>query len=370
MSEITPAATPPTNEPEIKPLPVEHLRHDPHNPRIPPHVRDMGDAAVFQWMLNKANILELMGSISQTGYFPGEPLLVAKTDHPEMFDVVEGNRRLTAVQLLRNPELAPVKRRAVQMVAQSAAKPAPENLPCVIYSSRDDILSYLGYRHITGVQEWSALEKARYLSQLVGGMVDLPQDERYRAAARIIGSRSDYVKRLLTGLRVFQEIERSDFFEIPDLDAESLEFSVLTTALSYANLADFVGLREGWDPEANELDVDRLRRLTEWAFKKLPSGKTKLGESRRLRELNEIVIHPAALEAFEAGRPILEAARLAGQPLAVFRNATYDAHSRLKEARYNLEHVEKTEANDLELVSAVATEAESLRSAVTEKLEA
>src|SRR5256886_5857908 len=51
------------------------------------------------WMLDNANIIELMNSIGEQGFFVGEPLVVipSKTITGK-YEVVEGNRRLTAVR--------------------------------------------------------------------------------------------------------------------------------------------------------------------------------------------------------------------------------------------------------------------------------
>lgn len=46
------------------------------------------------------------------------------------------------------------------------SKNAPSVAPCIIYDNEADIIDYLGYRHITGVKDWGALEKARYLDRL------------------------------------------------------------------------------------------------------------------------------------------------------------------------------------------------------------
>src|SRR5687767_14689436 len=94
---------------------VGNLRFDPLNPRFPKGLNGKVEAEVFSWMLRDATIIELMGSIGELGYFPGEPLLVAKTNKKGVFEVVEGNRRLTAVKLLREPELAPVRKKAVRL---------------------------------------------------------------------------------------------------------------------------------------------------------------------------------------------------------------------------------------------------------------
>ncbi len=323
---------------------------------------------VIAWMLKDATIIELMGSIGQTGYFAGEPMLVAKTPTEGVYEVVEGNRRLTAVKLLNEPALAPTKKKAVEAAAGMTVHRDTE-LPVVIYDHRDEVLSYLGYRHITGIKEWDPLEKARYLNQLYESSDDLPEEEKYRAVARTIGSRADYVARLLSGLRVYERIEAKDFFGLAGVGPESISFSVLTTALNYNSISQFIGLSERGDPDTSNLDEARLRDLTSWMFKKVSEGRTRLGESRRLSELSRVVVHDTARNAFESGMPLVDAARLTEQPSVVYRSAVNMARERLKEARENVHRVDDPTAGDLEQLVEIAGIVRGLRATLQEQIE-
>ena len=75
-------------------------------------------------------------------------------------------------------------------------------------------------------------------------------------------------------------------------------------------------------------------------FKKNSEGETRLGESRRLKDLAKIVVDDEALKTFKAGRPLDSALLLTGAPLEVYREAISKAHARLEDARAYL-HVAK-----------------------------
>jgi hypothetical protein len=92
-------------------------------------------------------------------------------------------------------------------------------------------------------------------------MPDIGSDEKYRAAARKIGSRADYVERLLTGLAVHERIVQHEYWGVDQPGASDTNFSVLTTALSYEGIAEWVGLDGGWDPELKGLDEGKLEKL-------------------------------------------------------------------------------------------------------------
>lgn len=139
-------------------LPLKKLLFDPQNPRFPRPGTGDNDGDAIRWMLDNANIIELMNSIGEQGFFVGEPLVVVPSKEIGKFDVVEGNRRLTAVRLLRNPELAPTKKKSVQEASDAAAF-KPDELPCLQFNKREEVLHYLAFRHVTGVQAWKPLKR-------------------------------------------------------------------------------------------------------------------------------------------------------------------------------------------------------------------
>ena len=110
-------------------------------------------------MLLDASIIELMLAIGQSGFFVGEALLVVPVGD-DSFTVIEGNRRLASLKLLSEPELATVQKNKIATVISETTE-RPVLIPCIIFSTRDEITKYLGYRHITGIKSWGVLAKAR-----------------------------------------------------------------------------------------------------------------------------------------------------------------------------------------------------------------
>ncbi len=327
---------------------VELLDFDSLNPRLPNYLNKGDDCEVIEWMLKEANIVELMGSIGEQGYFDGEPLIVVPSKtKAKHFEVVEGNRRLTAVKLLLNPELALTRKAAVLDAAKTAGH-KPTELPVLIFNNRDEVLRYLAYRHITGIEPWNPLQKARYLKQLAssGDFKKLKKDELRRRLAKEIGSNSNYVARLLAGLAVYEAIEDSRFFDIAGLDEKTISYSVLTTALTYDALSKHIGLKGPTDDEVKGLAKKELKELTSWLFEKNSEGQTRLGESRNLQKLARVVVEPKALEKFRAGRPLAEADLLTSGPVEAFRTSLSEAKARLETARDCVHLIEKFSNED------------------------
>ena len=91
------------NNQQVVYLPVKELRFDPKKPRLPSRIDSTNEQEIFDFMIRRGNVVELMGAIGEEGYFAGEPLLVVKAENEEIYDVVEGNRRLAAVRFKVDP---------------------------------------------------------------------------------------------------------------------------------------------------------------------------------------------------------------------------------------------------------------------------
>lgn len=354
--------------PQLQLVPVDHLHFDPQNPRLPSTLNPRSEPEILEWMLDDGTIIEIMNSIGEQGYFAGEPLLAIPAEEAGHYEVVEGNRRLTATKLLLDPSLAPVKRRAVQ-AASDAATHKPKALPVVKYRQREEILAYLGFRHITGIKSWSPLAKAKYLRELLPTLSGTTELEKYRAAAREIGSRTDYVERLLTGLALYDEIAvEHNFFKIPKLDEQSLSFSLITTALGYTTMSDFLGLQRDSGPKLEGLSTESLHELTSWMFEQNDQNQTRLGESRNLRQLSAIVANPDALKGFRTHLTLDEAYRLTSGPAGAFSSSLVAARTSLQSARDSAYLVETPGQPDVEVLMQIQRLAGDLRAIVTQRL--
>lgn len=346
----------------IEQIEIERLHFDPQNPRLPTILHGKDDSAVLEWMLHDAGILDLMKSIGEQGFFAGEPILGVPAEGDGIF-VVEGNRRLAAARLLLNPALAPTKQKAVQAVVDGARE-FPRKLPVLIYNERSEILKYLGFRHITGVKEWDPLAKARYLESLRDTVRNLPSARQHQILAKEIGSRADYVARQLTGLRIYEAIEEARFFGIPELNEETFQFSLFTTALNYKSLAEFIGLASGGDVDVAGLQIRKVERLSTWLFRKNDRGRTALGESRNLKKLAEVVANPEALEVFEEGKSLEEAHVLTSGPANVFRESLATSRANLQHARDTAHLVDDLNQTDVDRVTELVKLARGTRSLV------
>lgn len=324
---------------------LNNLKFDAKNPRLPVRLQGITDEnKVIDYMVKYGNIIELMLSIAETGYSDAEPLLVVK-ETDGTYTVVEGNRRLAALKLLSKPELTKVRTQSIKDVI-SDAKNIPTEIPCILYPNREDVLDYLGYRHITGVKDWGALEKARYLDQLYQIHIkDTPQDKIYQKLAKMIGSRSDYVYKLHTALKLYDKANDNAYYGA-DIKEEDISFSWLTTALGYSGISDFIGLSEATDASLSTLKEENFKKIFTWMF--FP-GKTIIKESRQISALAKITEYPVALERLEKGCTIDEALLYTSAPSEAFIEMLKKAKQQLKQAKDSIEQLseEPPEAKEL-----------------------
>jgi hypothetical protein len=90
---------------QTRPIRITNLRLDPENPRIPPAPDRLTQVELIHYFCHHYKVYELARSIAEDGYFPDEKIVVAE-ENDELY-VLEGNRRVAALKLLVNSDLAP-----------------------------------------------------------------------------------------------------------------------------------------------------------------------------------------------------------------------------------------------------------------------
>jgi hypothetical protein len=311
---------------------IQQLKFDKLNPRLPKRLQGITDEAkIIDYMLKNGNILELMKSIAETGYSEAEPLLVVLDANDKKYVVVEGNRRLTAVKLLNDPSLAKVRITSVDEIVKDAIA-VPIDIPVIIYSAREDILDYLGYRHITGVKEWGALEKACYLDQLYH--VHFNEESKpyiYTKLAKMIGSRADYVSKLHQALKLYNMANDEAYYGANITDGE-LSFSWITTAIGYSEISHYLNITEYMD----QVNKENYKKLFIWMFD--PQKKV-IGDSREISELARIISQESSLKKLETGSTIDEAILYTSVPSESFLEMLKYARKYLKQAKDAIEQL-------------------------------
>ncbi len=315
--------------PTYKYINVKDLVLDDSNPRLPKSLHKQTETLTIEYLLLEASTLEIMQSVGENGFFPGEQLLVIKENNK--YRVLEGNRRLVAVMLLHDFSIATVKENIVKRIYDEA-KHRPDRIPCLIFNNKEEILKYIGFRHITGMKSWSLTSKARYLNELqINYFQTIPFSETCRGLAKMIGSRKDYVERLLVAYEMYEIIESEAFYKIKGLDDTSFYVGYLSDSLSRTHIIDFLHVNLDTEKPTEKLNKTNLKELIHWFYEKYGENQTRLkGKSKDLNDLNKVLASEIALKAFRSGTTLGKSLELTEATDDIFRNS-------LKKSLENLE---------------------------------
>ncbi len=304
---------------------------DTHNPRLPKSMGGESESEIINYLLSDSSLIELMLAIGKNGFFEGEQLLVVPDK--DKFTVIEGNRRLAAVKLLHNPNIAKIYKSKIEQVIKESDY-FPEEIPCLEFENKDEILKYLGYRHITGIKSWKLLEKARYITKLKKGFYkEMNLQVASREIAKMIGSRKDYVRRILVGFKLYEAIENNGFYKIKDLNDTNFHFNYIADSLSRSNIVQYIGVDLEKDNPLENINFECLEKWTNWLFNKDLPNKI-IGDSEHLNALNKVLNldYPDAKEAFISGEKLFKALEYTDDINQQFQNAINEALSQLERA--------------------------------------
>lgn len=148
----------------MKPYTVGSLYLDPLNPRLPNPSENLSQREIIADLIEHDDIMSLVKSMAESGYVQGNAFVITMENNKKI--VLEGNRRIAAIKLLRKPEMAPAKNLAsCRKYAKLAALKKDPKVPVFVAPSREDALRFLYERH-TGrdLRSWSPANQARFIA--------------------------------------------------------------------------------------------------------------------------------------------------------------------------------------------------------------
>ena len=309
-------------------VPVGRLRLDRHNPRLIGEGEHTSDAAIIARLYRAAELDELLQSISANGYLDIEPLIVMPTPHPSSDEliVLEGNRRLAALRLLREPTLAADIATSENLrIAVPAVPPhlrgTLEAVSVYRVAGRKDARSFIGFKHINGPAKWDAYAKARFAAE----WYEAGRSEGIDLAtiANAIGDRHDTIKRMVSAIYVLDQAKNEGLFDIAvDRATKKLNFSHLYTALSRTPYMDYLGLDTAWarlDPAPDQIPHDKMVELQNvlfWIYGCRKDGLQPVVRSQNpdIKRLGEVLANAQGRHVLELKRD-LDEAHSATQPV-------------------------------------------------------
>ena len=319
------------NVDEIVPVKVSSLAFDLRNPRLAEY--DLTDRAteaeLVRVLWEAMDVRELVLSIAASGFFRHEPLIVAREEGKNV--VIEGNRRLAAVKLLRDPGLAKELTVSVPTLAPAEAA-ALETLPTV-QGTRESAWRYLGFKHVNGPAKWSSYAKSRYVAE-----VHRKYGVKLDDIAGQIGDTHKTVRRLYRSLMVIEQAERMNLFRRSDRARSHFSFSHLYTGLDYPGISGFLDLSPDPDEKRDPVPHEKARELRDlclWLYgsKKEETPPVVQSQNPHLRQLDAVVASKEAVLALRGGEGLAIAYEISRSSATVFEESLYRAQRSLQKAR-------------------------------------
>ena len=272
-------------------VPVDTLLLDPDNPRLPEGVQGAAPDEVLAYLEQHDVLDELAASFVANGYFPNEPILVLPPDSDGQRVVVEGNRRLAALMVLLQLPAAVDAGLAFDLVSEPTRARLEElrTVPAVEVEDRDEVLAFLGYRHINGLRQWMPEAKARYLwREVEREALEHPDRDAFYEIGRRMGSNSRGVRTNYLSYELLRQAR-----EEHDLDPRSVlrrRFGVWVRLLSAGGILEHIGYsgsprsREEVRAAAARTDGVRFAEVIDDLTPQEPGGRAVLSDSRSATE--------------------------------------------------------------------------------------
>lgn len=300
----------------IKRIAIDRLHLDPRNPRLGRHFvgRKPSQSEILETMGDWA-LEELAVSFVENGFWTQEALVVVdeQIDGTTRTVVVEGNRRLAALKLLRKASEGKKVPPQWNAIAKSTTAQHLRDLwliPCVQAASRKEVQAYLGFRHVSGIKEWAPAEKAEFIARLI-----TEEGLSYEQVRRRIGSKTPTVRQNFIAYRLLRQMEDEEEIAIDKVEER---FSVLYLSLRAAGTQQYLGIKLDLDPKAARRPVprSRTRQLTNFSRWLFGSGDSEplVRDSRQIDQFGRILENKKAVDYLErTSRPSFASAyRIAG----------------------------------------------------------
>ncbi|MFO1477884.1 MAG: hypothetical protein U1F98_14715 [Verrucomicrobiota bacterium] len=301
----------------VKFVALKDLEFDLRNPRYGAKVGELPDEkAALNHIVTTFGVQDVLSSLSVNGYFGTEPLVGLREAVGERIKVVEGNRRLAACLILTNDGRAKDQKGLYDRYSalhKQKGSPAISPVPVIVYEGKkgfNEVLPYLGIRHIAGSLPWDSYAKAAWADKT-------SQSSGYSLSdiSQMIGDDSDTVTRLVEGLRFVKQLESTGQFQ-PEQSLrrgrgsnKQYPFSWVYTALGYSPIRKFAGLKEDRrvisDKPIPTSKLDDAGALMLFMFgNKLKGSPAAMSDSREFGELAKAVDRPDLREKLKQGRSL------------------------------------------------------------------
>lgn len=240
------------------PRAVDQIRLWSENPRLNPEenhltLSDFAEDLTAE-KADRDDFYALVNSIVEDGFVPADPIVVWKNEENQKYYVAEGNRRLVALKLLREPHKAPKNIRS--FIRKSSSKinlTEIEKIPVNVAPTFDEAEWYINQRNSSSSlqRKWSSEQQRRWISTLY---------EKYEGDIEKIISVTKLTKSELEG--IIRLLKIKDFVKLTEVKSK-LSDEEFAKANSYRfpitileRFFNFSDVKEKWGLVYDGIDVN------------------------------------------------------------------------------------------------------------------
>ena len=275
------AGEPETQRQSIQWIPVDDLRLDPRNPRLL-FEGEPEEPAILERLYEEEDLDEIALSMAVDGFWVEEPIVVVREPigGQEHFVAIDGNRRLAVAKLLRSPD------KRARLHIDHWPNPSAEvvqglsDIPCIVRSKREDLDSFLVFRHISGIRKWEYFQRSQFIGRLIDSGKSIEEIEKHG------GADSATIRKLYLTYLVSKHIRELDVETRPIFRS----YSLMEVALSRRSIKTALGLPQRNPSEQTDSILDEgalpvLEDLVSFIYGDERSGKGPvIKDSRQIGE--------------------------------------------------------------------------------------
>ena len=358
--------------------PVDRLQLDRMNPRLIGQAEEASDEGIIARLYRSAELGELLQSMSANGYLDIEPLIVLEDSASSGLIVLEGNRRLAALRLLREADLkarlwSSEKLRVSVPSVDASLRTTFDRVSVYPVASRERARSFIGFKHINGPARWDAYAKGKFAADWYKSSrrdgVSLEQ------IASSIGDRHDTIKRMVFAIYVLDQAQRADLFDVQNRYTKKFNFSHLYTALSRSQYMDFLELGKTWaryDPRPDPVPVERLdelRKLLVGIYGSKSDGELPVVQAQNpdIKRLGEVLAHTEARLLLETTHNLDQAHESTEAVDRKFTGSLFRARDAIRDASGSLRAYDGRDRSLLDVAEDVKEQSDSVYASMERK---
>ncbi|WP_080708462.1 ParB/RepB/Spo0J family partition protein [Aeromonas hydrophila] len=278
-------------------------------------------------LADTADLKELIESIAENGYLSIEPLIVMEKD--DKYVVLEGNRRLAAIKLLRDRELARRCRVSIPDILKPEVEGSLAEVSAYLVSNEEEARSFIGFKHVNGPHKWDSFAKAQfayrwYISERENG---LTIDD----ITKKLGDSNNTVRSIVSAMFIIEQAKKQNIYDVQnDRMTPKFAFSHFYTALNRSEYKDFLGLEKDWSAQLTENPVPENKKenlkdvfIGLYGYKKDKIPSIISSQNPDLKQFGEVLINEHSYDAFKSNRmtSLSDLYKQSGDPLKHIKDA-------------------------------------------------